>query len=132
MLVLVLSFCLTAIPQASFAAPYSAAASKTGNAESSLASFLPIWKLLNYDQKVQFVSGYIQGWKDAARVTDIAIAYVRENPKNAVDGLEKLKGLYDLSDLKPNTVVDQIDTFYADPENSEAALSRAINASRGR
>lgn len=123
-----------AIPKPSEVRPNEqhAAELQSGETASSPSSFLPIWKLLTYDQKVQFVSGYIQGWKDAARVTDVAISFVRENPNNAVDGLEKLKGLYDLSDLKPNMVVDHIDSFYSDPDNSEAALSLAISASRAR
>lgn len=92
--------------------------------------FLPTWKLLTRDQKRDFVAGYVQGWRDAAQVTDIAIGYVRENPKQAVEGLEKIRRLYDLSNLRSDGLVDGVDGFYSDPKNASATLSAAVTAVR--
>ena len=89
----------------------------------------PVWKLLTRDQKMQFVAGYVQGWKDASKVTDIAIGFVRENPSQAVSGLERLKSLYDLSDVSPSLITTQLDSFFSKAENQSASLSYAISAS---
>jgi hypothetical protein len=102
------------------------------HAETSRGSFLPTWKLLSTEQKQQFIAGYIQGWRDAARVTDIAIGYVRTNPEKALDGLEGVKQLYDLSGVKPTQLAQEVDAFYADPENGGAPLSLAITSAKRR
>ena len=93
-------------------------------------AFLPTWKLLTRDQKRDFVAGYVQGWRDAAQVTDIAIDYVRENPKQAVEGLEKIRRIYDLSNIRAEGLVDGVDGFYSDPNNASATLSAAVTAVR--
>ena len=90
----------------------------------------PVWKLLTREQKMQFVAGYVQGWKDASKVTDIAIGFVRDNPNEAVSGLEKLKSLYDLSDVSPSLITTQLDGFFARTENQSASLSLAISTAR--
>jgi len=79
---------------------------------------------------MQFVAGYVQGWKDASKVTDIAIGFVRDNPNEAVSGLEKLKSLYDLSDVSPSLITTQLDGFFARTENQSASLSLAISTAR--
>lgn len=94
------------------------------------SGFLATWKLLSQQEKQQFIAGYLQGWRDAAKVTDIAIAYVRTNPSEAVAGLERIKELYNLEGLKPPQVVNDIDLYYSDPDNYEAPLSRAVTASQ--
>ena len=96
------------------------------------ASFLPVWKLLTHEQKVQFVAGYLHGWQDAARVIDIAIAYIRENQKSAVEDLEKVKTVYDLSTLRSESLVQGIDEYYADPGHSGSPLSAAVTAAKNR
>ncbi len=96
------------------------------------SGFLAIWRLLSSQQKLDFVSGYIHGWQDAARVTDVAIMYVRENPEKAVEGLEKIRTVYDLSTLKPDLAVKSIDAFYSNPSNSSAPFSKAISDARNR
>lgn len=98
--------------------------------ETEQADFGPTWKLLNTQEKQQFISGYLHGWKDARVVTDIAAKYVRENPDQAVQGMEKIRELYNLSDLRPEGLVRQIDAFFQQPENSRASLSRAISAAK--
>ena len=103
--------------------------SQTAQAEDT-SSFYPTWKLLGSREKEQFVAGYIQGWKDAAQVTDIAISYVRDNPGKAIEGLEQVKGLYDVRDLRPGMLAGAIDNFYAKPENQGAALSLAVSAAK--
>jgi hypothetical protein len=91
-------------------------------------SFLPTWKLLTAQDKQMFMAGYIQGWKDAAKVTDVAIGYVKNNPEEAIAGLEGIKKLYDLGSLRPQQLADAVDAFYSDPDNSRAPLTRAITA----
>lgn len=95
------------------------------------ASFYPIWQMLSRTEKLQFIAGYVQGWRDAASVTDVAITYVREQPQNALEVLEKIRRLYE-SDTTPDTLVPRIDAFYRNPENQSAPLSRAISAARAR
>lgn len=97
-------------------------------AQESGSGFLATWKLLNPQEKQQFISGYLYGWKDAERVTDVALGYIRENPKKAVESLERVKQLYDLSDLKSVAIVDRLDEFFIRPENSNASLSSALIA----
>lgn len=92
--------------------------------------FLPIWKMMNTQEKQQFIAGYVQGWRDAQKVTEVAQDYIRENPHDAVEGLEKIKGLYNLSGLKPEMLVKGVDAFYLEPDHSRAGLSRAISAAK--
>jgi hypothetical protein len=95
-------------------------------------SFLPVWKLLTLNEKQQFISGYLQGWRDAALVTDIAINYVKKNPERAIASLEGIKVLYRLKNSSSSQIVEAIDEFYADPENQNAPLSRAVTAARSK
>ena len=106
--------------------------SRADDAVKSDDPFLPTWKLLNQEQKVQFVAGYLYGWTDARRVIDVALDYVRQNPKDAVSGLEKIRALYDMGGLKADTVAREIDSFYSDSQTKEASLSQAITAVRSR
>ena len=115
-------------PIISVVAQPSSAETELGRLSERGASFLPIWKLLSHGEKQQFIAGYIQGWKDAAKVIDVAIAYVRDNPKQALQSLERIKSLYLLSDAKATAIVERIDDFYTKPENRDAPLSLAISA----
>lgn len=106
-----------------------------GVAESSNApeaSFLPTWKLLRADAKQQFISGYLFGWRDAKKVTDVAIDYVKENPANAVSGLERVRGIYDMEGLTPESVVRELDNYFSGSEGKDATLSQAVTAVRMR
>lgn len=96
----------------------------------SSVSFLPTWRHMTPESKRQFIAGYVRGWTDASGVTDIAIAYLRDKPAEALSGLERLKHIYDLSDVDPAKLVPVIDRFYKDPQNSQAALSLAVSAAR--
>ncbi|MBX7145621.1 MAG: hypothetical protein K1X79_14310 [Oligoflexia bacterium] len=98
--------------------------------DSAQESFLPIWKLLNNQEKQQFISGYLHGWQDAAKVTDIAIGYVRENPQKAVEGLQSIRSVYEVGDLRPADIAQQIERFFADSSNKDASLSKAISFAR--
>ena len=105
-----------------------------GVCESKLApeaSFLPTWKLLNNEAKQQFVAGYLFGWRDAGRVTDAAIEYARQHPSDAVNGLEKIRAMYDTAGLSSERVVSELDAFFAS-EGKNATLSQAITAVRRR
>jgi hypothetical protein len=93
-------------------------------------AFYPTWKLLSDQEKRQFISGYLQGWRDAAKVTDIAIHYVKTNPSEAVTGLEGIKSLYNLEGIRSEQAVQAIDLYFSDPENHDAPLSRAVTAAR--
>mgnify|MGYP000373130219 CR=1 FL=1 len=92
------------------------------------APFFPTWKLLNSEQKQQFMAGYLKGWRDSAQITDIAIEYVEKNPAEAVSGLRKLKGIYDLSGVTPEVLSQGVDRYFADPGNQAAGLSKAVSA----
>lgn len=102
----------------------------TGPAEER--PFLPTWKLLNSEQKQQFIAGYLFGWNDAAQITAIVAGFVRENPEEAQRGLEKLQSLYAVGDLRPQAIAREVDTFYNDPTNSSAGLSRAVSYAKER
>jgi hypothetical protein len=118
-----LQICLIAV--LFFAAPIARA-----DTSDASAGFLAVWRLMSNEQKQQFIAGYFQGWRDANKVTDIAIQYVREHPDKAIDGLEKIRALYDLHELSPNEVIPLIDAFYKHPENQNATFSSAVTAAR--
>lgn len=118
------------ISMLTLASAWQPATAQEQDGSKSPSSFLPIWRHLSPEQKRNFISGYVQGWRDASVVTDIALTYVRQEPQQAITGLERLKAVYDLSDVNPSDLVPEIDRFYADPTNSQAALSLAISAAR--
>jgi hypothetical protein len=95
-------------------------------------TFLPTWRLLTAEQKQQFMAGYLMGLSDASEVTDIAIEYVQQNPKQAVESLSQLKRVYDMSLLSPREVAKEVDLFYADTNNKDKALTAAVSAARGK
>lgn len=94
------------------------------------APFYPTWKLLSRQEKQQFVSGYLQGWRDARSVLSIAAGYLRENPGNAAQSLTQLERVYDLGGLSPEIAVREIDRFFEEPDNHTAGLSQAVAALR--
>ena len=96
------------------------------------ASFLPTWKLLSPEAKEQFIAGYLQGWKDAEQVTIIATQYVKENPQKALEGLEKIRALYDMSSLTSSAIAKEIDQFYQNPSNGSAGLAKAVSVAKQR
>lgn len=102
--------------------------------ESPLAehAFLPTWKLLKNEAKQHFVAGYLFGWRDAEKVTDIAIDYVKENPQGAIEGLERLRGIYDMQGLTADSMVRELDAYFSESSSKDATLSQAITAVRGR
>ena len=96
------------------------------------SSFLPAWKLLGQQEKQQFISGYLQGWKDAVKILDIVITYVQQNPERAARALQSIKGIYEMPGARPDQLVHEIDVFYSDPANRNAPLSKAITAAKAR
>ena len=98
--------------------------------ESENTGFGPTWKLLNPQEKQQFIAGYIMAWRDASQVTGIVLGYVRDNPQEAVRGLEKIRSLYDSAELNPKEVVQEIDAFFLKPENTTASLAQAMGEVR--
>lgn len=97
----------------------------------SSESFLPTWKLLSNKDKQQFIAGYLQGLRDAQKITSIASGFVRDNPEKAIDALERLEGLYETK-VPPGRLVEGIDAFYSDSMNMDASLSVAVNSLKGR
>lgn len=102
----------------------------TLGAEQERSSFMPTWKLMNPLEKRQFLAGYLYGWKDAGHITGIASGFVRENPDRAIETLDEISKLYELSGLKPEILVERVDYFFSDPDNRNASLSSAISAAR--
>jgi hypothetical protein len=99
-------------------------------AESESEAFLPTWRLLGEEKQV-FISGYMAGLRDAGKIIDIAIQYVKNNPEEAVTSLERIKQLYAVGEeVKPAQLAHAIDTFYSDPDNSKASLSKAVMSAR--
>ena len=93
-------------------------------------SFYPTWKLLKPSERKLFVSGYLHGWRDSRRVTEILKAHVEKNPDSAVASLEKIRELYSTADVPIEELVERLTVFYTDPENHDAPLSVAVSASR--
>jgi hypothetical protein len=112
------------------------ASSLSVHAESKVvneSSFLPMWKLFRTNEsKQQFVAGYLSGFRDAGRVTDVAIAYGKDNPANVISGLERIKGIYAMEGLTAESMVRALDEYFAEPEGKDATLSQAIIAARSR
>jgi hypothetical protein len=112
------------------------ASSPSAHAESKVvneSSFLPMWKLFRTNEsKQQFVAGYLSGFRDAGRVTDVAIAYGKDNPANVISGLERVKEIYAMEGLTAESMVRALDEYFAEPEGKDATLSQAIIAARSR
>jgi|GEM_PF-1586033 len=94
------------------------------------SSFMPTWSLLTQEQKQTFIAGYLHGWRDARRVAQIVGEHLAENPEEVHKSMEIMQGIYDLSNLRPETIANHIDQFYKDSENSRAPLSKAISSAR--
>ena len=90
-------------------------------------AFLPTWKMLNDQEKQHFISGYLHAWRDASGVTDIAISYIKDNPRKAVESMESIKGLYNVAGISPLTLSTEIDEFFENPDNKGASLSKAVS-----
>jgi hypothetical protein len=100
-------------------------------AEDKETSFYPTWKLLTSEQKQQFIAGYIQGWKDAGRVTEISLGFIKDNPEKAVDALTRVRDLYfELTHTDIEALGREVDTFYGDPKNQAAGFSAALNSAK--
>lgn len=93
--------------------------------------FEPVWRMLTRDQKQQFVAGYLNGMRDAAQMTDLLQILVKQNPEAASGSLDRLAQIYqDVGRASPDSIVEGIESFYSNPENSRAQLSAAITAAQ--
>lgn len=88
------------------------------------------WKLLSEDGKSKFISGYLYCANDTARILDIAIGFVKENPTRAIQSLETLRNVYNTSGLSPDNLTSGVNRFYKDPDNLSASLTKAISAAK--
>ena len=93
-------------------------------------SFLPTWRLMDRQQKKQFIAGYLQGFNDAKMVTSIVSDFAKGNPTALAEGVEKMRALYDTGGISSDDLVIGIDEYYSDPDNTDAALARAVSAAR--
>lgn len=91
-------------------------------------SFYPTWKLLRPEERKMFLSGYLHGWQDARKVTDIVLSHTAENPGTAVSSLEKVREIFGIANEPVETLLDRINSFYEDSENQDAPLSVAVSA----
>lgn len=112
---------------ANFASPI--AVVQEAKADSN-ASFYPIWNLLKPEERKMFVSGYLHGWRDSKRVTEILLTHVADKPDSAVSSLEKVRDIYKVSEVPVEQLLSRLTEFYMDPANHNASLSVAISSSR--
>lgn len=99
-------------------------------ADDTPTGFLPVWRLLSSEQKQQFIAGYLQGLRDAGRITDVLATYIKDNPNKATETLAGSKEIYDFSGLNTASLVREIDRYFHDPNHSQATLSLAATAAR--
>ncbi len=93
-------------------------------------SFYPTWKLMKPAEKKRFLAGYIHGWQDAKRVTDILVDHVESQPDDAVKSLEKVRDIYGIADIPVDELLRRVTTFYSEIENHDAPLSVAMSSGR--
>jgi hypothetical protein len=96
----------------------------------TVQGFGPTWKLLDPEAKRQFIAGYLFAFSDAARITDIALEYIKDNPQAAVSGLERIRSVYDMHGLTADMVVHELDVYFKESGGKEATLSQAVTAVR--
>lgn len=94
------------------------------------AAFHPTWKLLTPQQKSTFISGYLKAEEDARTVLQITHDYLETSPQDAQKTLEALLRVYRPSSASPTILAERIDKFYADPDNRQAPLSKALSAAK--
>lgn len=93
--------------------------------------FYPTWKLLDGRGKQLYISGYLHGLRDAEEIVKIARDYVEKNPELAVQTLDKVRRLCSVADVNSSSLVPELDSFYSNIDNQQAALSLAVsNAGR--
>lgn len=100
--------------------------------ESTAHPFYPNWKLLQQHEKEQFLAGYLQAWLDARQTLEVVEQFVTDNPEQAVASLRKIKEIYDFSDVRPDTMARELDSYFARVENQKHPLSVAVTAARAR
>lgn len=96
------------------------------------APFGSTWRLLTSDQKQQFVAGYLYGWRDSLKVSEVVLQFIRDNPTQAEKGMEKILSLYNVRNAGPELIVQELNSFFADPDNLNAPLSDALSVARAR
>jgi hypothetical protein len=108
----------------------SAAADDTPTAATN--AFYPTWKLLNQAEKQHFVSGYKFASEDMHRVLEIVAKFIKENPDQAVEGINSLKRVFNYASVNPDRLAIELDAYFANSENQKASLSKAISAAKQR
>ena len=96
------------------------------------SSFLPVWRHLSAHEKQQFAAGYLQALRDTASILSITREYVSSHPELALESIEKLERMCAVGSLRPATLAEEVDSFYAKAENQNAALSYVVSTARGK
>ena len=101
-------------------------------AETDNTPFLPTWKLLNSEQKQQFISGYLSAIRDTGEILYITEKYLTENPSKSVAVIKELQSIYRVDAPSPLKLSREIDVFYALTENRTKPLSLAVSSARSK
>lgn len=94
--------------------------------------FAQTWKMMSAVEKQQFVAGYLFGLRDAARMQDVTLAYIRENPAQAISGIERIRDILAADGVQPDRMVQLVDQYFADPKNREGTITMAMSLARSR
>ncbi len=94
--------------------------------------FYPSWKHLNSESKRLYISGYLHGLRDTEEIVKIARDYIAKNPTLATQTLEKVEKICSVSDMSPGAIAPEIDAYYSDIANQQAALSLALSTAQQR
>lgn len=94
--------------------------------------FYPSWKHLNSESKRLYISGYLHGLRDTEEIVKIAREYIAKNPALAAQTLEKVEKICSVSDISPGAIAPEIDSYYSEIANQQAALSLALSSAQQR
>lgn len=97
-------------------------------ASAQAESFAPTWKLMSQSEKRSFVSGFVQGWRYSSEINELMLQFVKKHPDKAVDSIEDVARLYRVKFPELDTLIGRLDEFYANPDNSNSGISKAISA----
>jgi len=94
--------------------------------------FYTSWKLMNNQEKQQFIAGYMMAYANARKIAELTAQYSEHEPAKALESLRKLPNFFTIPNISPGILTQEVDTFYSDPENWSANFSKAVSASVGK
>ena len=92
--------------------------------------FAETWKMMSSLEKQQFAAGYLFGLRDAARMQDVTLSYIRENPTQAISGIERIRDILSAEGASPDTLVRSVDEYFNDAKNRNATITMAMSRAR--